>query len=207
MKLSFVVAFLVCAQLARAQYEDEPNERAPYSVLRTGDGYEVRAYPAAKWVCHSQVQQAASRRKDTRAFFALFRYIDGGNEAEAKIPMTAPVSMKKTPIDDKVDAQMCFYLPAAHQASPPAPTNAELYIEERPAFTAFVRIFDGFANKDRVWEEASEALKVDLEAAQEDEVDFSFFYRAGYDSPMKFKNRRNEVWFLNKKKLSLHLCC
>lgn len=44
-------------------------------------GYEERAYPAAKWVCHSQVQQAASRRKDTRSFFALFRYIDGGNEA------------------------------------------------------------------------------------------------------------------------------
>lgn len=53
--------------------------------------------------------------------------------------MTAPVSMKKTPIDGKVDAQMCFYLPTARQASPPAPTNAELYIEERPAFTAFVR--------------------------------------------------------------------
>ncbi|ROT72167.1 Heme-binding protein 2 [Penaeus vannamei] len=177
MKLSFVVAFLVCAQLARAQNEDEPSEIAPYSVIRTGDGYEERAYPAAKWVCHSQVQQAASRRKDTRSFFALFRYIDGGNEAEAKIPMTAPVRMKKTPVDKKVDAQMCFYLPEAHQASPPAPTNAELYIEEQTAFTAFVRTFDGFANKERVWEEAAEALKVSLEAAQEEGVDFSFFYR------------------------------
>ncbi|XP_042876304.1 heme-binding protein 2-like [Penaeus japonicus] len=195
MKLSLAVALLAAAQLVRAQYEDEPSEIAPYNVIREGDGYEVREYPSAKWVCHSQTQDAASRRKDSRSFFALFRYIDGGNEAEASIPMTAPVSMKKTPADGKIDAQMCFYLPAAHQASPPVPTNVDLYIEERPAFTAFVRTFGGFVRKDRTWEEAAEALKVDLQAAQEDEVDFSFFYRAGYDSPMKFKNRRNEVWY------------
>lgn len=58
---------------------------------------------------------------------------------DAKIPMTSPVTMKKTPVAGRVDAQMCFYLPAARQASPPAPANTELYIEECPAFTAFVR--------------------------------------------------------------------
>ncbi|ROT82614.1 Heme-binding protein 2 [Penaeus vannamei] len=110
--------------------------------------------------------------------------------------MTMPITIKKTPVAGKVNVQVCFYIHTAHQANPPTPTNAKLYIEERPAFTAFVRTFSGFVNNGRIWEEAAEALKVDLEAAQEDGVDFSFFYRAGYNSPNKLKNRRNEVWFL-----------
>ena len=48
---------------------------------------------------------------------------------------------------------------------------------------------------DDVWIKEAEAFakKLDNNA---DSIDFSKFYTAGYDSPWKFWNRRNEIMFL-----------
>ncbi|XP_069993329.1 uncharacterized protein [Penaeus vannamei] len=150
-------------------------------------GYEERAYPAAKWVCHSQVQQAASRRKDTRSFFALFRYIDGGNEAEAKIPMTAPVRMKKTPTWTQESRRPDVLLPArsAHHGQPTAaPTNAELYIEGANRLHRLRQDLRRLREQGaRLGRKAAEALKVSLEAAQEEGVDFSLLLQGLATTP------------------------
>merc|ERR1712013_343609 len=35
--------------------------------------------------------------ESSKAFYRLFNYIDGSNDADSKIPMTAPVSMRIVP--------------------------------------------------------------------------------------------------------------
>ena len=61
-------------------------------------------------------------------------------------------------------------------------------------FTVYVHTFGGYAMKDAVnIREAKKFAKV-LEKAGK-EVDTSAFYTAGYDSPMKFWNRRNEIMY------------
>ncbi|CAL4115988.1 unnamed protein product, partial [Meganyctiphanes norvegica] len=177
------------------QYETEVNEETPYTVIKTipvktvdGDWtIEERNYPAAKWVCHETDRpNSRSRRK---SFFSLFNYIVGTNADDAEIPMTAPVSMQK----DAGVYRMCFYLPAAHQAAPPAPTDADVFIQDRPSMTVVTRTFGGFATKDSHWETEAKDLKDALQKAGEDKgVDFSTYYRAGYDAPTTFVGRRNE---------------
>ena len=51
-----------------------------------------------------------------------------------------------------------------------------------------------YAMKDSVWIKEAEQFRQRL-ANQVQSVDFSLFYSAGYDSPMKFWNRRNEVMY------------
>merc|ERR1719270_1578591 len=58
----------------------------------------------------------------------------------------------------------------------------------------FVKQFGGYAMQDSVWMKEAEKFKEEL-SDRINEVDLSNFWTAGYDSPMKFWNRRNEVAF------------
>ena len=58
----------------------------------------------------------------------------------------------------------------------------------------FVKQFGGYAMQDSVWMKEAEKFKEEL-AERGDQVEQSYFWTAGYDSPMKFWNRRNEVAF------------
>lgn len=60
-------------------------ETPDYKVVESDGKFEVRDYPALKLV------RTVSGDGD---FMRLFGYISGANEAEQKIPMTAPVLMK-----------------------------------------------------------------------------------------------------------------
>ncbi|CAL4130873.1 unnamed protein product [Meganyctiphanes norvegica] len=197
--LSFTI-LLVVFSLGLAQYETEVGEETPYTVVKTipvktvsGDwSIEERNYPAAKWVCHET--DRPNSRSQRKSFFALFKYIVGTNADEAEIPMTAPVTMQK---DGGSVYRMCFYLPAAHQAAPPAPIDTEVFIQDRPSMTVLTRTFGGFATKDSHWETEAKELQEALQKAGEDKgIDFSAYYRAGYDAPTKFVGRRNEIWYV-----------
>ncbi|MGA1130094.1 MAG: SOUL family heme-binding protein, partial [Chthoniobacterales bacterium] len=69
-----------------------------YKVLSQDGKFEVREYPALTLV------RTTSGDGD---FMRLFRYISGGNEAEQKIAMTAPVLMKH----EGEDTGMSFIVP------------------------------------------------------------------------------------------------
>ncbi|MEX1010153.1 MAG: heme-binding protein [Chthoniobacterales bacterium] len=92
-----------------------------YKVLVQDGKFEVREYPALTLV------RTAAGDGD---FMRLFRYISGGNEAEQKISMTAPVLMKH----QGEDAGMSFIMPQeVASAKTPAPTDPAVTMEKLPA--------------------------------------------------------------------------
>ncbi|XP_068198863.1 heme-binding protein 2 [Antennarius striatus] len=163
-----------------------------------GKDYETRTYQATKWVSVTlggmQLDEALSA-----GFRRLFSYIQGNNHNKVKVEMTAPVTGRVDPGDGPTcDSHftVSFFLPEEHQDNPPEPSDPEVFVEHRKEFTAYVRTYSGFSNEKMKREEL---LKL-LESLQRDGVPHveKPFYVAGYDSPFKLTNRRNEVWILKE---------
>jgi len=199
-------------------------EQVPYTTIQKFDDYEERVYPSVKWACTEMTYERSEEdntedeegsewnvikmaqemmnkkswktRPSSKMFMKLFRYISGVNEQTEEIEMTVPVLTRMVLLEDnKINKQMCFYMNKKHQANPPTPVDPDVKIEENKEMTVFVHTFGGYAMRDNVWiKEAQQfAQKLSIKA---DSIDFTQFYTAGYDSPMKFWNRRNEVMFL-----------
>ena len=61
--------------------------------------------------------------------------------------MTGPVSMRILPGEGpncESNYTMSFYIPSDLQDSPPAPSDPDVYIEERPGFQLVAKEFGGF---------------------------------------------------------------
>ena len=91
---------LVGCQATRAGYES-----APYRVVRSEGGIELREYPAMVWV---ETAMASRGNGADGSFNRLFRFITGGNEQKQKIAMTTPVFMT----GQGTNATMAFVMPA-----------------------------------------------------------------------------------------------
>merc|ERR1711936_787196 len=187
------------------QDEDSGTEKVPYTTLKQFDGYEMRLYPSVKWACTEltyeredteeevevetdeavatlkALQEYQSKKKDrknrpqTKMFMKLFRYISGVNKEQDEVAMTAPVLTSMKLLEgNQITKEMCFYIEKKHQANPPTPVDPDVKIENNKEARKFAEVLD----------KAGE------------EVDKSVFYTAGYDSPMKFWNRRNEIMYL-----------
>jgi len=168
-------------------------EGAPYQVIKSTGSYEERYYPGNKWAC---TEQSGREGEDIAngMFMKLFRYISRGNARDESISMTVPVStqVSRDASSRTITQRMCFYIGQVHQANPPQPTNTEVFIENRQPMTIFTRQVSGYMDDADMNTEAA-ALRTLLTAAGE-----SFtpepIWKVGYDSPMKFWDRRNEVW-------------
>ncbi|XP_039980372.1 heme-binding protein 2 isoform X1 [Xiphias gladius] len=165
---------------------------------REGHDYEIRTYHTTKWVSTSLSALQLDAAVNT-GFRRLFGYIQGNNQNKVKVEMTAPVTCRVDPgAGPACESQftVSFYIPEEHQENPPEPSDPEVFVENRKEFTAYVRTYGGFSNETM---KRQELLKL-LESLQRDgapHVDEPF-YTAGYDSPFKLTNRRNEVWVLKK---------
>ncbi|XP_072218607.1 heme-binding protein 2 [Leuresthes tenuis] len=165
---------------------------------KEGQDYEIRTYQTTKWV--STTLSGMQWEESAKAGFRrLFSYIQGNNENKVKVEMTAPVTCRVVPgAGPACESQftISFYIPEEHQATPPPPSDSDVFVEERREFTAYVRTYGGFANENTRREE----LQKLLESLKRDGVEFvdQPYYTAGYDSPFKLTNRRNEVWVLKK---------
>lgn len=91
---------LVGCQATRAGYES-----APYRVVRSEGGIELREYAAMVWV---ETAMASRGNGADGSFNRLFRFITGGNEQKQKIAMTTPVFMT----GQGTNATMAFVMPA-----------------------------------------------------------------------------------------------
>ena len=118
------------------------------------------------------------------------------NQQQEEVEMTSPVLSTIQLLDNNMmTKEMCFYLEEKHQANPPTPVDEAVKIEQNKEFTVYVHTFGGYAMKDAV--NIKEAVKfAEVLGSAGEEVDTSTFYTAGYDSPMKFWNRRNEIMYL-----------
>merc|ERR1712179_110378 len=190
----------------------EDLDSVPYTVLAKYDDYEVRQYPSVSWVCAEDTYTmedesggalaafftGARRDKNpnNKMFMKLFRYITGANNEEEEIEMTAPVKIRMKLLEgNMINKKMCFYIDQAHQARPPKPTDPEVSLYTNEEFTVYVHTFGGYSMSDSA--NMIEARKFAEVLDQTGlEVDTTMFFTAGYDSPMKFWNRRNEIWFL-----------
>lgn len=167
---------------------------------KQGQDYEIRTYQATKWVS-TTVSGMEMDAATSTGFSRLFKYIQGKNSKEVSVEMTAPVTCcVEHGAGPACESQftVSFYIPLEHQDVPPEPSDPEVFVEHRKEFTAYVRTFGGFAK---------EALKCDelkklIESLERDGAEHvgKPFYTAGYDSPFKLTNRRNEVWVLQKEK-------
>ncbi|XP_053736264.1 heme-binding protein 2 isoform X1 [Synchiropus splendidus] len=167
-------------------------------VETSATDYEIRIYVESKWVSTSLRGMAMDEAMNT-GFRRLFNYIQGNNQNKTKVEMTAPVTCRVEPGAGPAcesNFTVSFYVPEQFQAEPPAPTEPSVFIETRKEFTAYVRTFGGFANEEMKKKELVNLL----ESLRRDAVPFveQPYYTAGYDSPFKLTNRRNEVWILKQ---------
>lgn len=110
-------------------------ETPDYQVLAADGKFEVREYPALTLV------RTGAGDGD---FMRLFRYISGGNEAEQKIAMTAPVLMKHA----GEGTGMSFIVPREVAAGPvPAPTDPAVSMDTLPAGRFAVYRYSGGRNE------------------------------------------------------------
>ncbi|GAA6234315.1 heme-binding protein 2 [Lates japonicus] len=165
---------------------------------KKGQDYEIRTYHPTKWISTSVSGMDLDAAMNT-GFRRLFKYIQGENKGKVKVEMTAPVTGRVVPGDGPAcESQftVSFYIPEEHQDNPPEPTDPDVFLEHRKEFTVYVRTYGGFSN---ATVKREELLKL-VESLKRDGVPYveKPYYVAGYDSPFKLTNRRNEVWILQK---------
>eukprot|EP00095_Tigriopus_kingsejongensis_P008118 snap_masked-scaffold184_size276635-processed-gene-1.15 protein:Tk08118 transcript:snap_masked-scaffold184_size276635-processed-gene-1.15-mRNA-1 annotation:"PREDICTED: uncharacterized protein LOC100902024" len=191
-ELNLTITLLLIASPIWAQSPDL--EVAPYTVVESKATYEVRDYPARKWVSTDNLAMNVHGEASRDTFYRLFDYIDGQNADEITIDMTSPVTTFITPgagPNCESEFTMSFYIPAIHQDAPIQPAADNVYIQEREAFQVVATQFSGFATSEDYIKAASELY----EAATADGLNViaDTYYTAGYDAPYTIVNRRNEA--------------
>ncbi|KAJ3607126.1 hypothetical protein NHX12_026640 [Muraenolepis orangiensis] len=165
---------------------------------KQGEDYEVRTYHSAKWVSTTTTGLQWDPCIST-GFRKLFKYIQGTNQNNTSVEMTAPVACLVEPGAGPAcesSFTVSFYIPEELQENPPQPSDETVFLETKKEFTVYVRGYGGFSKE----ESKRENLLKLMESLQRDGVPFQDqpYYTAGYDSPFKLTNRRNEVWILKK---------
>ncbi|KAL6975549.1 hypothetical protein U1Q18_024343 [Sarracenia purpurea var. burkii] len=173
-----------------------------YDVVHIGNGYEIRRYNSTAWMSTSNIQGISLVEATRTGFLQLFDYIQGKNNYEEKIEMTAPVITQVSPSDGPFCASsfvVSFYVPKANQANPPPAKGLHLQRWEAPY--AAVRQFSGFVTDSDVGEEAAalvESLAGTIWSAAIDKSHSSEttkeYIVAQYNSPFEFEERVNEIW-------------
>jgi hypothetical protein len=190
-----VTAVVAAVWDAWVRFAGDDVETVPYTVLERDGAFELREYPdvvVARTVAGSQRE----------AFRRLFDYIDGANERDRDVAMTAPVATT-TGVDVAMTApvatepteagvEMSFFLPATYTLDgAPTPTDdrLELDVVEHRRVAAYR--FSWFATESRV-NRARRRLERALAGRGLDAADDHELHR--YDDPRTPPwQRRNEV--------------
>ncbi|XP_042841292.1 heme-binding protein 2 [Panthera tigris] len=186
------------AERAGVQAVETPGWTAPEDAGPQPGSYEIRHYGPAKWVSTSVESMDWDSAIQT-GFTKLNSYIQGKNEKEMKMKMTAPVTSYVEPGSGPFSEStitVSLYIPSEQQPDPPRPSESDVFIEDRAEMTVFVRSFDGFSSAQK----NQEQLLTLASMLREEGKVFSekVYYTAGYNSPFKLLDRNNEVWLIQK---------
>lgn len=162
-----------------------------YQVLKRYNTFELRRYDSTHWVT-TQLDTDMFGLGIMKSFKRLFNYISGQNTEGVSIKMTVPVRVFMPLLDPSINATISFFVPTSI-VNPPTPKDPSLYLESYPPTAYYVRSFGGYALKSD-YEKESKALTEELTALGL-AYDVNFGIAAGYNDPLTFFNRHNEVWF------------
>ena len=132
-------------------------------------------------------------------FTRLTSYIQGKNEEEMKIKMTAPVMSYVEPGSGPFSEPAItnsLYKPSEQQSDPPRPAESNVFIEDRAEMMVFVRSFDGFSSAQKNQEQLLTLASILREEGKV--FNEKVYSTAGYNSPFKLLDRNNEVWLIQK---------
>lgn len=177
---------------------ETPRWKAPEDAGAQPESYEIRHYGPAKWVSTSVETMDWDSAIQT-GFSRLHGYLQGRNEKEMKIKMTAPVTSYVEPGSGPFSQStitISLYIPSEQQSDPPRPLESDVFIEDRAEMTVFARSFDGFSSAQKNQEQLLTLASILREEGKV--FDEKVYYTAGYNSPFKLLNRNNEVWLIQK---------
>ena len=104
-------------------------QRQEFKVLQKYDDFELREY--APCVVAEVKNSGQYSYATSSAFGSLFRYISKGNQASAKIAMTAPVIAAHDEKSTKQDWSVSFVMPAGSKLQEmPQPTDPHVTLRE-----------------------------------------------------------------------------
>jgi len=187
---------------ATAQAEDR-TEQPEYSVIRSGDGVELREY-APHIVAEVTVDASSRDAASSMGFRPLAGYIFGGNTASDKIAMTAPVTTQAAGVKIAMTAPVTtesatggqytvrFSMPRKWTMDAlPIPNDPSVSIREIPAETRLAYRFTGAKSQSSI--DSADAAIIDY--ARRNALTLSAApIVAGYDGPsVSPSNRRWEV--------------
>lgn len=160
--------------------------------------YEIRHYGPAKWVstCIESMDWDSAIQT---GFARLNSYIEGKNEKEMKIKMTAPVTSYVKPGSGPFSEStitISLYIPSEQQFDPPRPSESDVFIEDRAEMTVFVRSYEGFSSAQKNQEQLLTLASILREEGKV--FNEKVYYTAGYNSPLNLLNKNNEVWLIQK---------
>ncbi len=158
--MNLILRFTVAAALIFIGAEEiMAIEEAKYEVIKKEKEFEIRDYAAhilAETVVEENMENAGNE-----AFSVLFRYISGGNQARAKVAMTAPVSQqslgKKIRMTAPVGQQrvkegwiVSFMMPSSYTLETlPQPEDPKVILRQVPARRMAVVRYSGFWSEKR----------------------------------------------------------
>jgi hypothetical protein len=153
--------------------------------VKTIGKVEIRKYPKMI-VAQTILNDKTYENSANNGFRTIAGYIFGGNDANAKISMTAPVVMQMSDT-----ARMYFVMPSRYTKEQlPKPNDANVQIVEESEKTLAVIRFGGYANDARI-KEYSIKLQEILNSEQI-KTKGSYMFM-GYNAPWDLVHRRNEV--------------
>ncbi|KAL5268497.1 hypothetical protein ACHWQZ_G002391 [Mnemiopsis leidyi] len=129
-------------------------------IANSDCGYGTRRLLSGKWVTTKVV-----KNDYYKAYFRLFDYTSGGNADQAILPVTSPLVTKSSPNPD--ENSMHLYISDLYQASPPTPTNHEVYIESWDERVMYYRALgrEGASIPPDVWTEELSRLVTAVQRA------------------------------------------
>ena len=183
MTWAYIVGGVALTGVGIGAYLRSQVEEAPYTVLASMGAYEIRDYPNLTLV------ESSCSKEESDNFGRLFKYIQGANDEEQKIPMTAPVFMQYS--DSGIET-MSFVMPEDMDfEDTPMPKNSRVSVKQSEGGQYAVYRYKGRNNSKRE-AKALDALQEWVQLQEfpcDDQATF-----AGYDSPMvPGFMRRNEV--------------
>jgi hypothetical protein len=145
-------------------------EEAPYKVMRTVDGIELRSYPEL-------LLATVSGMEDNPSFGILFDYITGNNVKRSRLDMTAPVvsseniamtapvvSSEKIPMTAPVvsgNKFFTFVMPRGFTIDTlPAPSDKRVRIHVQPRRDFAALVFSGRTKTEKVEGRIKELLDI-----------------------------------------------